>query len=57
MYSFSDKIEQPYQFQTNYDAYNQQLAATDIYSQYYGNQEKHDSFGGYDVSFHMWLFF
>ena len=50
---FSDKVEQPYQFQTNYDAYNQQLAATDIYSQYYGNQEKHDSFGGYDVSFHM----
>ena len=50
---FSEEVEQTYQFQTNYDAYNQQLAAADIYSQYYGHQEKHDSLGGYDVSFLM----
>ena len=50
---FSEEVEQTYQFQTNYDAYNQQLAAADIYSQYYGHQEKHDFLGGYDVSFLM----
>ena len=50
---FSEEVEQTYKFQTNSDAYNQQLAAADIYSQYYGHQEKHDSLGGYDVSFLM----